>query len=236
MKEARKFLFDNFVIEEKPKPTPVETVPEAEAEPVIEEAAPVETVAKFEELPEVKTYSEEELAEKVRIAREEGYENGFKAAQSGIEAGNQTVLNDINNKLLALAVDIDSEKKQLENRFLQMAKEIVVKLVPVLEAENAEALVNKFIAENFANFNAESKISFYLNPEVIGTIRENIAKLANHHDFEGKISLHKDSSLAPSDCRVEWENGGVERNSAALRNKVENLLEAENPQTETNNG
>ena len=51
MKEARKFLFDNFVIEEKPKPTPVETVPEAEAEPVIEEAAPSKPLPNLRKFP-----------------------------------------------------------------------------------------------------------------------------------------------------------------------------------------
>lgn len=241
MKEARKFLFDNFIIEDKKKNVPVENIPvpevEAIKEPdVPEETASAETAAEFEEIPAAKTYSEEEVAEKVRLAREEGYENGFKTARSGIEAESQTVLNEINNRLLTLLADADKEKKRLEEQFLQMAKEIVIKLVPVLEAENAEALVNKFITENFANFTAESKISFYLNPEIIGAVRENIAKLAGRHDFEGKISLHKDAALPLCDCRIEWENGGVERNSAALRDKVENLLETENPQTETNNG
>ncbi len=236
MKEARKFLFDNFVIEEKkPVATPVPT--EVEPEPVLEEEIPQETVVEVvEELPEVKTYTEEELNEQLRIAKEEAYENGFKSAQSGIEAKNETILNEINGKLLNLITEREQEVKKLEAEFIEMAKAIVLKLVPVLEAENAEALVNQFIAENFANFNDESKISFYLNPEIIGQVKDNIAKLAAHHDFEGKISLHKDPSLSESDCRVEWENGGVERNSKALNAKMTDLLEKQNPQTETNNG
>ena len=43
-------------------------------------------------------------------------------------------------------------------------------------------------------------------------------------DVEGKIALHKDASLGKADCRIEWENGGVERNSAELGKKIEDLL------------
>ena len=65
---------------------------------------------------------------------------------------------------------------------------------------------------------------FYIHPDIISYVQENIAKLANSHDFEGKISLHKDASLGKADCRVEWENGGVERNTGRLVEKVEELL------------
>ena len=51
--------------------------------------------------------------------------------------------------------------------------------------------------------------------------------MAHVFDFEGKITLHKDSSLAMGDCRVEWENGGVERNSADMLDKAVKMLDTE---------
>ena len=50
-------------------------------------------------------------------------------------------------------------------------------------------------------------------------------KLANANDFEGKISLHKDASMAPGDCRIEWKNGGIERSSHKMLEKIDNLLD-----------
>ena len=70
-------------------------------------------------------------------------------------------------------------------------------------------------------------MSFYFNPETIKDIQETIGKLANSNDFEGKISLHKDSSLGMADCRIEWENGGVELNNDKTLEKLDNLLNNE---------
>ena len=56
-------------------------------------------------------------------------------------------------------------------------------------------------------------------------MQQQIAKLAHIHDFEGKISLHKDSKLEKASCRIEWENGGVCNNSDKLLEKIDNLLE-----------
>ena len=91
--------------------------------------------------------------------------------------------------------------------------------------QQAAELVSGFIADNFNNFKDEAKLSFYIHPDIISYAQEKIASLANSYDFEGKIALHKDSSLAKNDCRIEWENGGVELNGADQLAKVTALLD-----------
>ena len=88
-------------------------------------------------------------------------------------------------------------------------------------------MIKKFLEDNFKNFSQESKLSFYFNSAVIAQAQQILANLARKYDFEGKITLHKDDSLGKSDCRVEWENGGVERNSSGLQAEVKELLEAD---------
>ena len=125
-----------------------------------------------------------------------------------------------------LAANISDKEKQLENQALELAREVVVKLVPSIEKENAAALVAEFLSKNFKNFKNEAKLSFYFNPDIIKPMQETIARLANINDFEGKISLHKDASLSVSDCRIEWENGGVERSGEQALKKVGEIFEA----------
>ena len=83
MAELRKFLFDNFVIEEKRKNKPEAVEPEPEILPAVEmqpEEEPEEKQedvreADFEEIvppePDVKTFTEEEVAEKIKIAEQD---------------------------------------------------------------------------------------------------------------------------------------------------------------------
>lgn len=228
MGEPKKFLFDNFVIEEKKKekkPAAVEPVIE---DPVVDANGDSEIKdADFEEYapePIAKTYSEEEVAEKVKAAEQDGYEKGFKSSQEGMDATVSRLMEEMNNKLMTLVANSSNLSCELEKQSMDLAKAIIKKLVPSLNDEHAVEIVNNFISENFNNFKNEAKLSFYIHPDIISYVQENIAKLANSHDFEGKISLHKDAKLGLADCRIEWENGGVERNTAEMSTKVEDLL------------
>ena len=245
MAELKKFLFDNFVIEDKKtKSEPEKKAQEAEAillsepepepiaEPVMTEPEPVVAVAEPE--PEVIMFSEEEVAEKVKEAEQEAYNKGLKAAQESIEQTQKELLESINNKLIALIANAVKAEENAEHEAFVLARAVVDKLVPGLNEEHAAEIVNKFIADNFNSFKNESKLSFYIHPDIISYAQETIAKLANSYDFEGKIALHKDASLEKADCRIEWENGGVERNSAELGERVKNLL-AEEPEGNKNN-
>lgn len=225
----QKFQFDNFVIGEE---NHLQTEPEAEVLPTAVETVEAERIVldtpdiQNAVVEEIITYSEEEVAAKEKLAEERGYEKGFKTAQEGFEAQNSRLLEEINNRLLMLAANVGDKECELENQALEIARTAIAKLVPVIEKENAVTLVNDFLVKNFKNFKNEAKLAFYFNPEVIPQVQENIAHLANIHDFEGKIALHKDASLATSDCRIEWDNGGVERNGGKMLEKIDNILDA----------
>lgn len=78
---------------------------------------------------------------------------------------------------------------------------------------------------NFSHFKNEPGLSFSFNPDSVKTAAALLPKLANANDFEGKISVHKDASLGIGDCRIEWKNGGVERNADKMLEKVTDLLD-----------
>lgn len=227
MAELKKYLFDNFVIEDKKKSRqPV--APEPEVVPEKENRSEQITDAEFEEFavsePEVKTYSEEEMSEKIKAAEQDAYERGFKTAQESIDSTVASLLENINNKLMTMVADSSNLTCELQQQSFELAQAVMTKLVPTLTEENAVEIVKGFISENFNNFKKEAKLSFYIHPDIISYVQETIAKLANSYDFEGKIALHKDPTLKTADCRIEWENGGIERNTAELSGRIEEIL------------
>lgn len=242
MAQFKKFMFDNFVInkpEEEELP-PVEDVieaeiiPEPEPEEVLPEAEPVvEVEVEAEEpepMPDVKTYTQEEVDELIKNAAQDGYERGFKSSQSGVDAETGTLLNEINQKLAVLFSEREQLSADYEKQALKVAAAVVCKMVPGLQAEHAGELVAQFIADNFNNFKQEAKLSFYIHPDIISYIQEKIAKLANSYDFEGKIALHKAPDLAKNECRIEWENGGVELNGTAQLQQITAMLDSNDDQ------
>lgn len=227
MGNYQKFMFDNFVIEddeedEAPVHSEIIEEVEAEKETVIEPENMVEVPAP---VPVIQGISQKELDQAVLKAEQAGYEKGFQSAEAAVDKEVAEILGNIDTKLLDLVVNGTEFQKQMEKQFLKLNCAVLKKIIPSVLEDQCEVIVGKFLEEHFPNFRNEAKISFYLNPEVIGKVQEKIAQLAHTYDFEGKIALHKDKSLERADCRVEWENGGVEHLSNKLLEKVDNLLE-----------
>ncbi len=241
MSHFQKFQFDNFIIEEENLPpvfeanqeteiTEEEPITETETETVVEpQDAFFEDVEEdsepeplFEPAP---MFSEEEVNKREIQAEEKGFERGKQEMRQETESQNSLLLENINTRLSVLIAEAKEQQAETDNQMLEMVSSVLHKLLPSLAKEQAKEIVGNFLQENFPNFKNEPKLSFYFNAENISWVQEKISRLAAINDFEGKIALHKDNSLALCDCRVEWENGGVERKMNKMLEKVENLLE-----------
>jgi len=196
-----------------------------EVEPIIEAEPEVEPENIFTQpiVNEI-TYSEDELKEAIRQAEEVSYQKGLQEALEQETEKQNILLEDIKNKLLTILTDLDQKKKDLEVSSLRFAVELVRKILPTLERERAEAEIKSFLSDNFANFAAQDTLSFAFHPDAVALVANSLGRLAEQNDFEGKISVHKDTSLGISDCRVEWKSGGVERSTSKILNKIDDLV------------
>ena len=236
-------MFDNFVVSSEPPsteetltvsqdvdtsadnlPEEVLTTDQAVIEPeaVIPVAVEEPIKAPVEQEP---SYSKEELDAAVKMAEEKAYEQGRTEAIGEEDKKRDLLLEDISRQLTDIFAGLDKKATEVENSALQFAIELVRKILPTLEKERAEVEVKNFMAQNFANFAGQETLSFAFNPATVTLVADSIGKLAEQNDFEGKIAVHKDDTLGPSDCRIEWKNGGVERNVSETLNKVKELLD-----------
>lgn len=236
-------MFDNFVVSSEPPsteetltvsqdvdtsadnlPEEVHTTDQAVVEPeaVIPVAVEEPIKAPVEQEP---SYSKEELDAAVKMAEEKAYEQGRAEAIGEEDKKRDLLLEDISRQLTDIFAGLDKKATEVENSALQFAIELVRKILPTLEKERAEVEVKNFMAQNFANFAGQETLSFAFNPATVTLVADSIGKLAEQNDFEGKIAVHKDDTLGPSDCRIEWKNGGVERNVSETLNKVKELLD-----------
>ena len=270
MAEYEKFLFDNFVIEDKDELPPLpedlsapstdtaliipegadiseadveikpdstegkdseeiepETTEETEEIALEEETLPEpqeELKEEDDELPIVITYTEEEVAERVEQAKKEAYNKGITDAANSSQAQIQHLLTEIDKLLQEKLSEMSTIKEELSKGFRSMGISLLETLVPSLIKEQAVELLNNFLRQNFENFVKEPKLTFYFNPEILVKTQEMLGALAHKNDYEGKIVLHKDQNLAISECRIEWENGGVEYNTTQMLETAKALI------------
>ena len=229
MSGYKKYEFDNFVLDDEREVvlTPVTEVTASEEEISASEVKEPEVVEVEPEpvVVEVPTYSEEEMSAAKAESEKMGYEQGYRAKTEEIDNQTTGLLVELDKHIGELLAQKEQLQKELEQDFMALNLAVIKKLLPHISQEHAEEILTQFLHENFANFKSEAKLSFYFNPDIIGKMQAQIANLARINDFEGKIALHKDSSLGLSDCRVEWDNGGVQSGSDKLLEKVNNLLE-----------
>jgi len=57
-------------------------------------------------------------------------------------------------------------------------------------------------------------------------VKEKVEGLAERAAFDGKLGVVGDPSLAPGDCRVEWGDGGAERDQSRAWALIDQAVEA----------
>ncbi len=255
MSKFQKFQFDNFIIDDE---TPqyeeswennhihIEDEQEEVLEDFQKEPEP-EEITKQEKIQEepkedeqIITYREDEVLEKEKQSREEGkqegyqegYQKGFQEASQAKENMHNMLLENIekNFKEFFMFYKESEEKNNFENNVIEVCKEIIQKVIPVMEQDTAKDIIADFLNKNFSSFKSEAKLSFYTHPDNINYMQEVVLNLARKYDFEGKISLHKDDTMSISDCRVLWDNGGIERNSVKTLDKITKILDSNETQ------
>ena len=253
MKQYQKFMFDNFIVEsedevitqdivvpkteEEESPVEVEVTNESEANDSSTETKVVaeEEATKAPETEEVTTktepevivvsYSQDELDFAVKQAEERGYEKGFNTSTTDNETKQGELLKSIDAGIQSMVADEKKNSNAAEQDVLIMIKSIIAKIIPSLNEQNSASILEDFISKNFPNFRFEKSLTFTVNPQVVGKTQEIIAKLANKNDYEGKISIHKNENLGIADCSIEWRNGGVERKTDKMLEKIDVLLD-----------
>ncbi len=212
MSTAEKFMFD-MTFDEEPSPV---SVPEVE-----------ERIPEVEEEPEeiVPTFSEEEI----EIARQQGFEAG---KQEGLAATTESLTKQINEtltqidqKLGAAFQNQDSVNEELPRAALSVALGVCKKMLPAMAEKYSFEEVERVLGDIFAKIVEEPSVKISVHSSVAEEIGKRIDDLSSSKGFMGRTTIQIDDSMQKTDCRVEWANGGSERNSSALWREITAVIE-----------
>ena len=212
MSVAEKFMFDLTFDNELEAPTEPERSDE---------------IAAVEEEPEiiVPTFSEEE----VKIARQQGFDAG---KEQGLAATSEALTKQINEtllktdeKLLAAFQTQDSVNQDLSRAAHSLAFGICKKMMPALAEQHSFDEVERVIEEVFSKAIEEPRITLSVHSDIAKAIEVRIGELAKEKGYEGRVLVEADKELEASDCRVDWVNGGSERNTRQLWANIASILD-----------
>ena len=185
---------------------------------------------------DVPVFSESQLKAAEEKAREEGRVSGldegreaaWQEAMVSLEKQNSDTLTSIDASLKNIIETLEQNAQDAYSAAVDFALAVCKKAIPALCATNAIEEIRSLLKNNLHFLKDEPKISLCLTPFLADQIKPVLADMIKKESYGGKISIVRDDSLAPGDCRVEWKNGGLEKNVQDVLNHTEELIKLYN--------
>ena len=154
-------------------------------------------------------FTEAEMQGACDIARRKGEEagatRGRNEAVAAFDKQVATTLSTIAQQTAAIAKNIAAEA-QAAGKSAELALAIVRKLHPALVERQGLAEIESVLGAR------------------LDALQERLTQLSASSGFEGRVVLIGDDAMGESDCRVEWADGGVEREAGRIWRAIEEAL------------
>jgi len=208
----RKYMFD-LDFDPPPPRFPSADVPD-EMTLVIEDPA--------EEDPEPPpTFSEEDL----QLVRESAFAEGFRAGESealDTAEGRMTeAMTRLSEAMAGLGQAQAESADEAQRVAARVAMAVLRKVLPAACEEHAFDEVVRTVVDCLGAVLDEPRIIVRVTEELVDPVRERLDPLVGEHGFEGRVVVQADARLPAGDCRVEWTDGGAERDQARLIADIE---------------
>jgi len=227
MAVVRKFLFDNDFGAGPGGPAAGGRAVPAGAKGADQGAGKSRSELQRPAAPEAPMFSEAEMQGACDMARRQGEEAGVARGKAdAIAAFDKQVsaaLAAISQQTAAIAKATESEALAA-SRSVDLALAIVKKLFPALAARDGIAEIEAILNHCLASLKQEPRLVAYVSAAQLDALQGRLAELTAANGFEGRVVLIGDEKMADSDCRVEWADGGVERDGALIWRTIEEAI------------
>jgi flagellar assembly protein FliH len=169
-----------------------------------------------------------EIAQKVAAAEARAYRDGFDAAQREAKAESDrraaAALEGIGTAIKAIVTRFSGIETRMETEAVDIAVAVARKLCSELIAGEPLAEVTKLVSECFSHLVSTPHLVVRINDSLYEGARERIERLAKQSGFEGRLVILAEPGIVTGDCRIEWADGGVVLERAAIEAKINELV------------
>jgi len=147
------------------------------------------------------------------------HRRGFAEAQTDaeVESGRRMAAA-IERIAAALAVANDALvaiETRLECEAVEVAVAVARKLAPALIAREPFAEIAALASDCFRQIVAAPHIAVRVNDALYAAAKEKLDDIVRARSFEGRLVVLAEPDIAVGDCRIEWADGGINRDNAA---------------------
>ena len=187
-----------------------------------------------------------EIAQKIASAEARAYQNGYDAGQREAKAESDRrialALEEIGIGVRGIATNFSGIETRMETEAVDVAVAVARKLCSDLIAGEPLGEIIGLVSDCFSHLVATPHLVVRINDSLYEAARERIERLAKQSGFEGRLVILAEPDIPTGDCKIEWADGGVVLERAAIEAKINELVgryiasrdQAGNPATRTN--
>jgi flagellar assembly protein FliH len=169
-----------------------------------------------------------EIAQKIASAEARAYRDGYDAAQheAKVESDRRTALalEEIGLAVQGIATRFSGIEIRMETEAVDVAVAVARKLCNALIVGEPLAEITALVKDCFSHLVSTPHLVVRINDSLYEAARERIERLAKRSGFEGRLVILAEPEIATGDCRIEWADGGVVLERAAIEAKIGELV------------
>jgi flagellar motor switch protein FliG len=169
-----------------------------------------------------------EIAQKIAAAEARAYRDGYDAAQreAKVESDRRAALalEEIGIAIKGIASRFSGIETRMETEAVDVAVSVARKLCSDLIAAEPLGEITGLVRECFSHLVSTPHLVVRINEALYEAARARIEQLAKRSGFEGRLVILAEPEIATGDCRIEWADGGVVLERAAIETKINELV------------
>ena len=169
-----------------------------------------------------------EIAQQIAAAEGRAYRDGYDAAlrEAKVESDRRTALalEEIGIAMRGIAARYASIEVRMETEAVDVAIAVARKLCSELITREPLGEVTALVSDCFAQLVSTPHLVVRINESLYEAAHERIDRLAKQSGFSGRLVILAEPEIESGDCRIEWADGGVVLERAAIEAKIDELV------------
>lgn len=151
-------------------------------------------------------------ADEVDAIRRDAHSAGREAAMAEATHAQAVALSAIARSATVLIEQFDSQIEAFRQDSATIALVVARKLAGEALAIAPHGELERFISECLNKLHREARLVVTVSPDNADHLRSRIGELVDQNGFAGRVVVMPETAMNLADCRIEWADGGIEKN------------------------
>ncbi|MBM3531038.1 MAG: flagellar assembly protein H [Alphaproteobacteria bacterium] len=165
------------------------------------------------------------LAEAESKGFRDGYDTAVKENVAAAERRTAAAFEQISDSIDRLARAMTAIEARMETQAVELAVSVGRKLATELVAREPFDEIAALASDCFRQLTAAPHVVVRVNEALHQIARNRLEDIARQRGFDGRLVVVAEAEIKPGDCRIEWADGGLNRDMARTDETIGKTVE-----------